>query len=109
MNYEVEPPEGICHWHIDLEDDESADLLHQLPTAVTWLERCMRQKGSKVLVHCNAGGVSKKQCCETLLGLLGCPWLHPFCIPTSEVALWRSSSAEAGQNQSTRRLAALAH
>jgi protein tyrosine phosphatase len=23
--------------------------------AVTWLERALRQKGSKVLVHCNAG------------------------------------------------------
>jgi protein-tyrosine phosphatase len=54
-NYEVEPPEGVCHWQIDLEDDESADLLQQLPTAVTWLERSMRQAGSKLLVHCNAG------------------------------------------------------
>jgi hypothetical protein len=57
VNYEVNPPDGICHWRIDVEDDESADLLHQLPTAVTWLERSMRQAGSKVLVHCNAGRV----------------------------------------------------
>lgn len=55
VNYEIDPPEGVCHWRIDLEDDESADLLQQLPTAVTWLERSMRQAGSKVLVHCNAG------------------------------------------------------
>lgn len=59
VNYEVEPPEGVCHWTVDVEDDESADLLQQLPVAVTWLERSMRQAGSKVLVHCNAGEVSQ--------------------------------------------------
>eukprot|EP00878_Enallax_costatus_P046632 GHUV01056871.1.p1 GENE.GHUV01056871.1~~GHUV01056871.1.p1 ORF type:complete len:173 (+),score=31.26 GHUV01056871.1:277-795(+) len=55
VNYDVPPPEGICHWQIHLEDSESANLLAELPAAVTWLERAMRQKGCKVLVHCNAG------------------------------------------------------
>ncbi|WIA42276.1 hypothetical protein OEZ86_008291 [Tetradesmus obliquus] len=55
VNYEVSPPEGVCHWAVQLEDAESANLLAALPGAVTWLERALRQKGSKVLVHCNAG------------------------------------------------------
>lgn len=55
VNYEVAPPEGVCHWQVHLEDAESANLLAELPAAVTWLERAMRQKGCKVLVHCNAG------------------------------------------------------
>jgi hypothetical protein len=56
VNYEVQPLQGLCHWAVPLEDCESADLLHQLPPAVTWLERALRQAGSRVLVHCHAGG-----------------------------------------------------
>ncbi|KAF6264080.1 HAD-like domain-containing protein [Scenedesmus sp. NREL 46B-D3] len=55
VNYEVAPPEGTCHWAVQLEDAEAANLLAELPAAVAWLERALRQKGSKVLVHCNAG------------------------------------------------------
>jgi protein-tyrosine phosphatase len=54
-NYDPEPPDGACHWHICLEDDERADLLAALPMAVTWLERALRQRGARVLVHCHAG------------------------------------------------------
>lgn len=61
VNYDVTPPESVCHWAVQLEDAESANLLEQLPAAVTWLERALRQKGSKVLVHCNAGGGSWPQ------------------------------------------------
>jgi hypothetical protein len=55
VNYEVTPPEGLCHWAVALADEEAANLLHELPAAVGWLERAMRQKGAKVLVHCHAG------------------------------------------------------
>lgn len=55
VNYDVAPPAGVCHWQVHLEDSESANLIAELPAAVTWLERAMRQKGCKVLVHCNAG------------------------------------------------------
>lgn len=60
VNYEVPPPEGICHWSIPLEDDPRANLLAQLPFAVTWLERALRQKGMRVLVHCHAGGYARR-------------------------------------------------
>jgi hypothetical protein len=58
VNYQVQPPEGLCHWQISLEDSESANLLAELPAAVQWLQRALRQKGSKVLVHCNAGAAA---------------------------------------------------
>jgi hypothetical protein len=31
VNYDVSPPEGTCHWAVQLEDAESANLLAALP------------------------------------------------------------------------------
>jgi hypothetical protein len=31
VNYDVSPPEGTCHWAVELEDAESANLLAVLP------------------------------------------------------------------------------
>eukprot|EP00879_Flechtneria_rotunda_P030268 GHRR01032881.1.p1 GENE.GHRR01032881.1~~GHRR01032881.1.p1 ORF type:complete len:356 (+),score=106.91 GHRR01032881.1:23-1090(+) len=55
VNYEISVPEGICHWQVNIEDKESANLLNELPAAVNWLERALRQPRTKTLVHCNAG------------------------------------------------------
>lgn len=55
VNYDVSRPDGVAHWVIPLEDSESANLLVHLPSAVRWIEMAMRQKGARVLVHCNAG------------------------------------------------------
>jgi protein-tyrosine phosphatase len=44
-----------CHWQVPLDDMDEANLLDHLTQAVKWLEVALRQKGSKVLVHCLAG------------------------------------------------------
>lgn len=55
VNYGVSPPPGVQHMRIDLADEESANMLEQLPAAMAWLEGALRAKGNRVLVHCHAG------------------------------------------------------
>jgi hypothetical protein len=87
VNYPVQlppvPDHTPDHMHIDLEDDESANLLEQLPGAMVWLEAALRQKGNRVLVHCHAGG--RWKVCPGLVGggLVGetAACMHPLNRP----------------------------
>jgi hypothetical protein len=89
INYELPDalPDGVCAWRIDLEDSEGADLLAVLPAAVGWLERALRQKGTRTLVHCHAGepwhGVAGGQLPGVAAGIVARSWLAE-CLTCSQ-------------------------